>query len=566
MRAALIILLGASTSAAQDTTRPGGTGEAWQIIQPAQSTLVFARDGSFIGEIGKQMRTSVPLASLPPHVAGAFIAVEDQRFYQHNGVDMVGVLGAVKDNVMGDRRGASTIPQLLVGMMHPDLINRREVSGMSGIQRKIREQNAAREMTKRYSKNQVLEAFLNQVDLGHNWFGVEAAARHYFGTSASRLTVAQSASLAALPKSPPGYDPIRRPEANRERRNTIIQLMLDQKFITPEVAARAKAEPVVVAPNSGFSVPSSYFVDAVRMEADKAGIPVLNGGYRIYTTLDVPLQQSAVTALVNGTAAIEKLPGYKHISQAQAQSQSQALGSTRLVNTDYLQGAIVVMDPYTGDVRALIGGRNYPLAPFNRATLARRQPGSAIKPIVYAKAIEQGIPVNRIYNDTILKIPLEERPGIPARQLGQQVPRPDDGASGTRPVAQHHLRSDGDGDGDGFGRRAVEATRTVVADDARAVERDRRIGRARDRAGVRVHRVREQRAGGRAAPDHADRRHAQPDGLLVGRVDAAPGDGSPRRVHHARRPARCRRAWDRLAGAAGGAVRGTAGGKDGHDQ
>ncbi|MEO5567148.1 MAG: transglycosylase domain-containing protein [Gemmatimonadaceae bacterium] len=407
MRAALIFLLGASTAVAQDTTRPGGTGEAWQITQPAQSSLVFARDGSFIGEIGRQMRTSVPLSSLPTHVSQAFIAVEDQRFYQHNGVDMVGVLGAVKDNVMGDRRGASTLPQLLVGMMHPDLIDRREVSGMGGIQRKIREQNAAREMTKRYTKQQVLEAFLNQVDLGHNWFGVEAAARHYFGTSASKLTVAQSASLAALPKSPPAYDPIRRPEANRARRNTIINLMLDQKLITAEVAERAKAEPIVAAPNSGFSVPSSYFVDAVRLEADKAGIPVLNGGYRIYTTLDVPLQQSAVTALVNGTASIEKLAGYKHISQAQAQSQSQAMGSTRLVNTDYLQGAIVVMDPYTGDVRALIGGRNYPLAPFNRATLARRQPGSAIKPIVYAKAIEQGIPVNRIYNDTILEIPLE---------------------------------------------------------------------------------------------------------------------------------------------------------------
>ena len=101
------------------------------------------------------------------------------------------------------------------------------------------------------------------------------------------------------------------------------------------------------------------------------------------------------------------MPAYKHLTQAQAQSQSQALGQTRMVNTDYLQGAIVVMDPYNGDVRALIGGRNYPLAPFNRATQARRQPGSSIKPIIYAKAIEMGIPVNRIYNDTILEIPLE---------------------------------------------------------------------------------------------------------------------------------------------------------------
>ena len=184
MRAALLFLLIAGTASAQDTTKPGGTGEPWQIIQPPQSSLVFARDGAFIGEIGRQARTSVPLASLPAYVPQAFIAVEDQRFYDHNGVDMVGVMGALKDNILGDRRGASTIPQLLVGMMHPDIIDRREREGVSGISRKIREQNAAREMTKRYSKQQVLEAFLNQVDLGHNWFGVESAARHYFGTSA----------------------------------------------------------------------------------------------------------------------------------------------------------------------------------------------------------------------------------------------------------------------------------------------------------------------------------------------------------------------------------------------
>jgi penicillin-binding protein 1A len=320
---------------------------------------------------------------------------------------MIGVAGAIKDNLLGDRRGASTIPMLLASAMHPDILDRSERSGISGLSRKIREQNAAREMSKHYTKNQILEAFLNQVDLGHNWFGVEAAARHYFGTSAAKLTVAQAASLAALPKSPPGYDPIRKPLQNQDRRNTILNLMVQQKYITQDVADRAKAEPVQTVKDGGLAVASQYFVDAVRQEAEKAGIPVMNGGYRIYTTLDVPLQQAAVTALVNGTVDVEKMPGYKHITQAQAQAQSRALGSTRLVNTDYIQGAIVVMDPYTGDVRALIGGRNYPLAPFNRAISARRQPGSAIKPFVYAQAIEQGIPMNRIYNDTIVEIPLE---------------------------------------------------------------------------------------------------------------------------------------------------------------
>lgn len=390
---------------AQDTSKPGGTGEAWQIIQPPQSSLVFARDGSLIGEMGRQSRTSVALSSLPPHVWQAFVAVEDQRFFQHKGVDMIGLAGAIKDNLLGEKRGGSTITMLLVGAMHPDLIDRRERDGAAGVARKIREQNAAREMEEHYTKNQILEAFLNQVDLGHNWFGVESAARHYFGTSAARLTIEQAASLAAIPQSPTAWDPIRRRAAHLTRRNTILNLMVDQKFITPAQATRAKAMPVVTAPNAGVAVPSQYFVDAVRREAEAAGIPVMNGGYRIYTTLDVPLQQSAVKALVEGTVDVEKMAGYRHITQAQAQAQSNVLGSTR-VNTDYIQGAIVVMDPYNGDVRAMIGGRNYQLAPFNRA-MGRRQPGSAIKPLVYAKAIEMGMPVNRIYNDTVVEVPLE---------------------------------------------------------------------------------------------------------------------------------------------------------------
>ena len=407
MRAALLLFVVAGTAAAQDTTKPGGSGEPWQIIQPPQSSLVFARDGAFIGEIGRQTRTSVPLNSLPAYVWQAFVATEDQRFFKHDGVDMVGVLAAVKDGILGDMRGASTIPMLLAAAMHPDIIDRTERDGVDGFKRKVREQNAAREMVKHYTKNQILEAFLNQVDLGHNWFGVEAAARHYFGTSASRLTLAQAASLAALPRSPTNYDPIRRPLANQGRRNTILNLMVEQKYITAEAAERAKLDTVVTAKDAGLAVAANYFVDAVRQEAERAGIPVMNGGYRIYTTLDVPLQRAAITALVNGTVEVEKRRGYAHITQAQAQAQSKALGSTRLVNTDYIQGAVIVMDPFTGDIRALLGGRNYPLAPFNRAIMSRRQPGSAIKPFVYAKAIEMGMPVNRIYNDTIVEIPLE---------------------------------------------------------------------------------------------------------------------------------------------------------------
>jgi penicillin-binding protein 2D len=396
MRFTLFLVLAATAAGAQDPAK-ATTGEVWQITQPPQSSLVFARDGSMIGEIGRQARTSITIGSLPRYVPQAFVAIEDQRFYEHNGVDYKGLAGVLKDMVTEQKlRGGSTITQQLVGIMHPDIIDRRDRSPS----RKLHEQSAAREMEKHYTKQEILEAFLNQVDLGHNWFGVEMAARHYFGISAAQLSLAQAASLAALPKSPPLYDPIRNPVQNRARRNVVLDAMAEQKLIPPEAAARAKAEPVVTSPNNGVAAPANYFVDAVRTEAEKSGIPIINGGYRIYTTLDIPMQQAAVNALLAGTAAIENRPDYKHLTQAKAFADKKG-------ETDYLQGAAIVMDPYTGDVRALVGGRNYQMAPFNRATIANRQPGSSIKPIVFAKALEEGIPINRVFNDTLLEIPLE---------------------------------------------------------------------------------------------------------------------------------------------------------------
>ena len=385
----------AASAKAQDTAHQAG--DAWRIIPLAQSSLVFARDGTLIGEIGREMRTSVPLKSLPWYVPKAFIAIEDQHFYEHGGVDVKAVLGAIKGKVLGENRGGgSTITQQLVGYMHPDIIDRREVSGTAGISRKLREQSAAREMERHYGKDQILEAYLNQINLGRGWFGVEAASRHYFGHPASRLTLAEAATIAGLPKSQPYYDPIGHPDRAKERRNLILQKMAEQGFITQTLADKTKLEPIVTAPNGGMSAASGYFVDAARQQAERAGIPVMNGGYRVYTTLDPALQNTAVTAVVDGTLKIEQQKGYKHLTQAAAKGNE----------TDYLQALAVAIDPYTGDVRALVGGRNYARAPFDRAILARRQPGSSIKPIVYAKAIEDSIPANAIVPDTALQIEL----------------------------------------------------------------------------------------------------------------------------------------------------------------
>ena len=303
-----------------------GTGPVWQIVAQPQSSLVFARDGSMLGDIGRESRTNVSIRALPKYVGQAFIAVEDKRFYEHDGVDIIGVASAIKgkllESITGKNRGgASTITQLLVGNMHPDQIDRRDVS----LGRKLREQEAARDMEKHYTKEQILEAFLNQINFGHGWYGVESASRHYFGKSASKLTLAQAATLASLPKSPVGYDPIRHPDRAKVRRDLILGLMAEQGFITAADAARARAEPVTTVPNEGMAAPADYFVDAVRQAAQNAGVDVSKGGYKVYTTADVTLQRAAHDALVRGTAEIEKSPGLRHPTLAAAKAKRDAL-------------------------------------------------------------------------------------------------------------------------------------------------------------------------------------------------------------------------------------------------
>src|SRR4051812_21711871 len=377
-----------------------GDAAAWTIVAMPQASLVFARDGSLIGEIGKEIRTSVSIKSLPKYLPQAFVAVEDHRFYQHDGVDVVGIAGALKDNIFGERRGASTITQQLVGNMHPTLIDRTDRS----LGRKLNEQAAAREMEKHYNKSQILEAYLNQIPFGHGWYGVESAARHYFGKSASKLSLAESASLAAMPKGPALYDPVKYPDRVRQRRNVVLSLMRDQGYITDAQAKAAQALPIVTSPNGGYSAYSPWFVDVVRVQATRAGIPVNQGGYRIFTSLDPVLQNAATSALLEETAAVESQPDYSHPKYVRG-----AAGQMNRATTDYLQGMVVALDPTSGDVRALVGGRDYSDSHFDRAVDGMRQPGSSFKPIVYAAAIADSITPNTMFADTALSITLPNK-------------------------------------------------------------------------------------------------------------------------------------------------------------
>jgi 1A family penicillin-binding protein len=370
----------------------GQQREPWQIITPPQASLVLARDGSTIGEVGRERRVSIALSSLPPYVGQAFVAVEDHRFYQHDGVDVAGIAGALKDNLLGERRGASTITQQLVGNMHPDIIDRSD----RGIGRKVREQQAAREMERHYDKQQILEAYLNQIDFGHGWSGIEIASLHYFGKPAADLTLAEAATLAAVPKGPAVFDPLRNPDRVRSRRNVVLRLMAEQRYIPAAAARAAQSTPLALAPNRGMSASAQNFVNVVRAQATRAGIPVMNGGYRIYTALDPDLQNAAVAAIEAEASAFEGRSGYRHPTRASHMSGT----------PNYLQGVAVAIDPSNGDVRALVGGRDYEDSQFDRAVDGERQPGSAFKPIVYAAALSASLSPLTIVQDTAISLRL----------------------------------------------------------------------------------------------------------------------------------------------------------------
>lgn len=396
-----LLVGGAGAARAQDSSAV----QPWQIVPPLQSSLVLARDGSLIGEIGREWRTSIAIASLPRYVHGAFVAVEDRRFYQHDGVDVVGIASAIRDNLLGASRGASTITQQLVGNMHPTIINRADRS----LSRKVREQIAAREMEKRYTKLEILEAYLNQIHFGRNWYGIESAARHYFGKGAAQLSIAEAASLAALPKGPAIYDPIRHPQRNKNRRDAILGLMAEQGYITSAQAAAARREAVQVVPNAGMSVAAPYFVDAVRQTLQRAGLDADAGGLRITTTIDPALQRAAQSSLLEGIQGIESQRGYRHATPRSAPRAA----------ANWLQGAVVAMDPGTGDIRALVGGRDYAAAPFNRAVNGLRQPGSTFKPIVYARALMDSLPPTAIVPDTAIRIVYDAQVYAPKNADGE---------------------------------------------------------------------------------------------------------------------------------------------------
>ncbi|HET9515299.1 MAG TPA: PBP1A family penicillin-binding protein [Gemmatimonadales bacterium] len=390
---------------------------------PDQASKVYAADGRLITDFGLQRRTVVTLQDMSPAVAAAFLSVEDKRFYQHQGVDWYRVFASFaripKSVLTGERfQGWSTITMQLAGNLWPTAIDRRERTGLAGVRRKIREMRVAIEIEKHYPKDKILELYLNQINLGNQAFGVEAAAQRYFGKSAKHLNVAEAAMLAAIPKAPSRYNPRRNPDLAVQRRNLVISLMRENRRLSGESAEAWKAYPLQLSSSSDFTGHADYFVEYVRQQLDaRFGADLYRAGLRIYTTVDLDMQLAAERAVESQLEAIEsgKPPysGYRQLTyreymqrRSNADDEREAEGPAR---SPYLQAALVAMEARTCYVRALVGGRDFEDSKFNRATQALRQAGSTFKPFVYSAAIRAGYTFAEVMNDEPLSVPVENQ-------------------------------------------------------------------------------------------------------------------------------------------------------------
>jgi len=371
---------------------------------PHQTSKLYAVDGRFIAELGLERRTLVKIDEIPKVVQDAFVSTEDKRFYQHAGIDWHRAASVIlRSPIHGFSQGFSTITMQLARNVFPEKISREK-----SVIRKIKEAKVARQIEAKYSKKKILELYLNQIDLGHGAYGVETASQRYFGKSVRDLNLAEAATLAALPKAPARYNPVRFPERAIQRRNTVIALMRENGYVSEADASRARAYPLQLASKSVTGETAPYFVEWVRQQLDaQFGKQLYEQGLRVFTTLDLDMQSAAERALERQARAIEagRFGPYQH--ETYEHYMAHRAGDEGSGTSPYLQGAFLALDPRTGAVRAMIGGRDFDDSKFNRSVQALRQPGSTFKPIVYSAAIQNGRPASYIVNDSplVLQVP-----------------------------------------------------------------------------------------------------------------------------------------------------------------
>ena len=354
-----------------------------QAFRPSEGGRVLDRAGVTIGRIDYVRRVNVPLARVPRALRAAFIATEDRRFYYHHGVDWRSAARALVRNISRAdvSEGFSTITmQVVRNAFVPKLAQERS------LRRKLIEIYLARRLEHSLGKQRILELYLNVIYLGNGAYGVEAASRDLFGKSVERLSVAEAATLAALARGPSYYAPRRHPDRALARRNLVLTVMAREHYLSDSAAARARRQALRLSPAERRPREDrSFALDPVRAAVDSLlGDAESLGDLVVHTTLDARAQRAAEQAVARQAAAIDRVSGRRR--------------------GDTLQGAFVALDPRNGELRAIVGGRAYVPRGFNRALVARRQPGSAFKPFVYAAALARGFTPAAVVQDTPVEI------------------------------------------------------------------------------------------------------------------------------------------------------------------
>ncbi|HOE18487.1 MAG TPA: PBP1A family penicillin-binding protein [Syntrophorhabdaceae bacterium] len=337
-----------------------------ESYRPKAATRLYADDNTLFAEIFVEKRIPIPITSMPEHLKYAFIAIEDVRFYNHFGVDFRGIARALYRNIMkrSVAEGASTITQQLARNLY--------LTPQKSMKRKIEEAILAIQIEREYSKDEILNMYLNLIYLGEGTHGVEAAGYTYFHKKAKDLTLEESATLAALTKSPSRLSPYKNPVKAVERRNVVLKRMYDADFINKKDYERAVQAPLALASLKAYEKRTGYFIEYVKQALEEHvenPQDIYTTGFNIRTTINLQMTQYAYEAIERG------IQGYRK----------------RHPNTKSTpEVALVAIEVKTGDIKVLIGGKDFAISPYNRAVQAKRQPGSAFKPIIYLAALEHG--------------------------------------------------------------------------------------------------------------------------------------------------------------------------------
>jgi penicillin-binding protein 1A len=342
-------------------------------FKPDAVTRVYSADKVLLTELFIEKREPVPLETIPRLLRAALVATEDRKFYQHSGVDLKGIARAIiKDIRAGEFvEGASTITQQLSKTLF--------LTPRKTLVRKIKEAILAFQLERRYTKDEILELYLNQVYFGSGAYGVESAAKMFFGKSVKDLNLAECALVAGMPKSPSRYSPLINPDLAIKRRNTVLTQMRDTNIISDAAYQQALQEPLYTNGRQFDQSKAPYFVEYIKksLEDELGSTRLYKGGLSVFTTLDYRLQSAAEKAIADGVAALTNRMKLAKIKEPAPEA------------------ALISIDLTTGGILAMVGGNDFHTSRFNRATMALRQPGSAFKPLVYAYAIEQGFTQSR---------------------------------------------------------------------------------------------------------------------------------------------------------------------------